>query len=183
MNKKAENFKKYLDEKDIKAFTVDEIKDDQFQTVVFRSAADINGNRLPLIVILDTSIYGMIRVLVAPKVLHDDNEARCLCGEFVHPHRGERGGRLTAFFRLVDDDEMPRLRIACRRSEPCSLDYALRLFTLHWPGRVVCPVALPPVDKLINIVHRSILKIPSGGSGICRLCRTRCSRPSLCRWS
>ena len=65
MNKKAENFKKYLDEKDIKAFTVDEIKDDQFQTVVFRSAADINGNRLPLIVILDTSIYGMIRVLVA----------------------------------------------------------------------------------------------------------------------
>ena len=46
MNKKAENFKKYLDEKEIKAFTVDEIKDDQFQTVVFRSAADINGNRL-----------------------------------------------------------------------------------------------------------------------------------------
>ena len=43
MNKKAENFKKYLDEKEIKAFTVDEIKDDQFQTVVFRSAADING--------------------------------------------------------------------------------------------------------------------------------------------
>ena len=33
MNKKAENFKKYLDEKEIKAFTVDEIKDDQFQTV------------------------------------------------------------------------------------------------------------------------------------------------------
>ena len=30
MNKKAENFKKYLDEKEIKAFTVDEIKDDQF---------------------------------------------------------------------------------------------------------------------------------------------------------
>ena len=74
----AENFKKYLDEKEIKAFTVDEIKDDQFQTVVFRSAADINGNRLPLIVILDTSIYGMIRVLVAPKVLHDDNEAAVL---------------------------------------------------------------------------------------------------------
>ena len=41
MNKKAENFKKYLDDKDIKAFTVDEIKDDQFQTVVFRSAASL----------------------------------------------------------------------------------------------------------------------------------------------
>lgn len=78
MNKKAENFKKYLDDKGIKAFTVDEIKDDRFQTVVFRSAADINGNRLPLIVILDTSIYGMIRILVAPKVLHDDNEAAVL---------------------------------------------------------------------------------------------------------
>ena len=74
MNKKAENFKKYLDEKDIKAFTVDEIKDDQYQTVVFRSAADVDGNRLPLIVVLDTIIYGMIRLLVAPKALKDDNE-------------------------------------------------------------------------------------------------------------
>ncbi|MCH4188669.1 MAG: YbjN domain-containing protein [Megasphaera sp.] len=78
MNKKAEKFKKYLDEKDIKAFVIDEIADDQYNTVVFRSHIDIHGNQLPTIVILDSTIYGMVRVLVAPQVFHDDNEATVL---------------------------------------------------------------------------------------------------------
>lgn len=73
MNKKAEKFKKYLDEKEIKYFTVDEINDN-FKTVVFRSNIEINGQQLPTLIILDNSIYGMIRVLVAPKALNDDNK-------------------------------------------------------------------------------------------------------------
>ena len=78
MNKKAENFQKYVEEKDPKAFVVDELKDEQFHTVVFRSFAEVQGNRLPLIVVLDDSIYGIIRLLVAPKALHDNNEATLL---------------------------------------------------------------------------------------------------------
>ena len=37
MNKKAEDFKKYLETKAITCFTVEEIDDDQLNTVVFRS--------------------------------------------------------------------------------------------------------------------------------------------------
>lgn len=78
MNKKAEAFKNYLDERKITCFTVDEIKDDALNSVVFRSNIEINGQQLPTIVVLDSSIYGMVRVLVAPRVLNDANEAALL---------------------------------------------------------------------------------------------------------
>lgn len=78
MNKRAEAFKAYLEEKEIQAFQIDEVKDDQLNTVVFRSAIDINGTQIPTIVILDDSIYGMIRLLIAPKALKDDNEVELL---------------------------------------------------------------------------------------------------------
>ena len=74
MNNRAENFKKFLDENEIKCFAINEIKDDKFNTVVFRSNIDIKGQQLSTLVILDDSIYGMIRVFIAPKVLNKDNE-------------------------------------------------------------------------------------------------------------
>lgn len=75
MNKRAESFEKFLQEKKIECFQVDEIKDDNLDTVIFRSSLNINGQQLPTLVILDNSIYGMIRILVAPKSLNKDNES------------------------------------------------------------------------------------------------------------
>ena len=62
----------------LKSFTVDEIADDQLNSVVFRSNIEINGQQLPTIVVLDSSIYGMVRVLVAQRVLNVANEAELL---------------------------------------------------------------------------------------------------------
>ena len=45
---------------------------------MFRSNIEINGQQLPTIVVLDSSIYGMVRVLVAQRVLNDANEAELL---------------------------------------------------------------------------------------------------------
>ncbi len=78
MNKKAELFQDYLKEKNIHAFTVDEIRDDPLNTVVFRSHINVNGTELPAIVILDSSIYCMLRILVAPKALREDNKPALL---------------------------------------------------------------------------------------------------------
>ncbi len=75
MNKKAESFKQFLDENKIVCFTVDEIKDDKFDTVVFRSSIEINGQKLPAMFVADNSIYCIIRILIAPKALTDDNAA------------------------------------------------------------------------------------------------------------
>lgn len=74
MNKKAEIFQKYLEEKEIKAFQMEEIKDDELKTVVFRSNIEAEGQQLPTMIITDETIYTMFRVQVAAKALREDNE-------------------------------------------------------------------------------------------------------------
>lgn len=75
MNKKAESFKKFLDENKLTWFGVEEIPDDKVHTVLFRSVVEINGQNLPVLLVLDDSIYGIVRVVIAPKVLTKENSA------------------------------------------------------------------------------------------------------------
>lgn len=82
MNKNAEAFKNYLDEKKIEVFTVDETPDDEQSTVVFRSHIIIAGQQLPTIVITDNSIFTVIRVQIAPQVLTSENKSALL--EFIN---------------------------------------------------------------------------------------------------
>lgn len=74
MNKKAQIFQEYLEEKKITCFEVQEIENDALNTVVFRSAIDVEGQQLPTLVILDSSIYAMIRVRVANAALKEENK-------------------------------------------------------------------------------------------------------------
>ena len=79
MNKKAEVFLKYLDEKKIEnVFAIEEMPNDDWESAIFRSNIDISGNKLPVGVILDNSIYGMIRVLIAPNARTEENELAVL---------------------------------------------------------------------------------------------------------
>ena len=57
MNKKAEDFKKYLETKAITCFTVEEIDDDQLNTVVFRSTIEVEGVQLPTIIIRQQHLW------------------------------------------------------------------------------------------------------------------------------
>lgn len=74
MNKKAEAFKAYLEEKDIKVFEVEELEGDEQHTVVFRSHITVEGQQLPTIVILDESIFALVRVQISPKALTESNQ-------------------------------------------------------------------------------------------------------------
>lgn len=74
MNIKAEVFSKYLEEKEIKAFQVEEIADDAQHTVVYRSHIEVEGQQLPTLVLLDDSVFSMVRVLVASRALTAENE-------------------------------------------------------------------------------------------------------------
>ncbi|MFC0308546.1 YbjN domain-containing protein [Gallibacterium trehalosifermentans] len=98
MNKKAESFKAYLENAKVEAFAIEEIADDALNTVVFRSHFDIGGNQLPTIVILDDSIYAMIRVLIAPKVESEEAIAkvRVLLNDFNKQYK--------SFKYYLDDD-------------------------------------------------------------------------------
>lgn len=77
MNKKAELFKSYLEEKSITCFTVQEIGDER-ETVVFRSVISVEGQQLPTLVILDNSFISTVRVFVATNAVREDNEKALL---------------------------------------------------------------------------------------------------------
>ena len=74
INKKAQIFQEYLQEKNITCFQVQEVPDDALNTVVFRSSIEVEGQQLPTLVITDSSIYTMIRVRVANSALKEGNE-------------------------------------------------------------------------------------------------------------
>ena len=72
MNKKAEKFEKMLKENKIECFQKEEIKD-ELHTVLFRSFMEIEGLQLPVVVILDDSIYSIFRTLVIGKGVNEKN--------------------------------------------------------------------------------------------------------------
>ena len=78
MNIKAEVFNKYLEEKKIEAFQVEEVEGDAQHTVVFRSHVMIEGQQLPTLVLLDDSVFSMIRVQISPKARTEENELAVL---------------------------------------------------------------------------------------------------------
>ena len=78
MNKNAEAFKAYLDEKDIKVFDIEEIEGENQNTAVFRSHITVEGQQLPTLVIVDESIFGVVRVQISPKALSDSNQLELL---------------------------------------------------------------------------------------------------------
>ena len=78
MNKKAQIFQEYLQEKKISCFQVQEVPEDALNTVVFRSSIEVEGQQLPTLVITDSSIYTMIRVRVANASLKEGNETELL---------------------------------------------------------------------------------------------------------
>ena len=78
MNKKAQIFQEYLQEKNITCFQVQKVPNDELNTVVFRSSIEVEGQQLPTLVITDSSIYTMIRVRVANAALKEGNETELL---------------------------------------------------------------------------------------------------------
>ena len=80
MNKKADAFQKYLDADENKktAFQREEVKEDTQKTVVFRSHIVVEGQQLPTLVILDDSVFSMIRIQVSPQAKTEENELKVL---------------------------------------------------------------------------------------------------------
>lgn len=78
MNSKAQSFQDYLDKEKLKDFTLEEISGEDLKPVVFRSHLALKEARLPVVVVWDLSIYGMVRILVAQKALKKTNETALL---------------------------------------------------------------------------------------------------------
>ena len=75
MNRKAEIFDAMLKENKIEAFRREELTD-EFHRVLYRSNMEIEGQMLPVLLILDDSIYTIVRIVVAAKVVKEENKTR-----------------------------------------------------------------------------------------------------------
>ncbi|WP_303691943.1 hypothetical protein [Megamonas hypermegale] len=67
MNNKAAKFQEYLTANNITGFNHEEFSD-EFHTVMFRSRIVIKGQEIPMAIILDDSIYRMIRIQLVSSV-------------------------------------------------------------------------------------------------------------------
>ena len=77
MNSKAEKFLVFLKEQDIKVFEVAELED-EFKTTIFRSRMEVAGQLLPTVVLLDESIYPLVRVQIVDKAVKGESLERVL---------------------------------------------------------------------------------------------------------
>lgn len=78
MNKKAEQFNAFLEEQKVNVFQMEELEGNEQHTVVFRSFVGVEGQQLPTIVIIDDSIFSIIRVQIAPRALKPENTAELM---------------------------------------------------------------------------------------------------------
>ncbi|WP_196594139.1 YbjN domain-containing protein [Pectinatus sottacetonis] len=63
LNEKAEKFQKFLEENNINVFSEENL-DDNLKTVVFRSRIETKGQILPMAIIIDTSVFTLIRTQI-----------------------------------------------------------------------------------------------------------------------
>lgn len=73
MNEKAKKFAKMLKDNEMNVFQEETLKD-ELKTVLFRSNMEIEGQRLPLVIVIDESIYVICRILIAGKCIKKENE-------------------------------------------------------------------------------------------------------------
>lgn len=67
MNSKATKFQEFLTTNNINGFSSEEFND-EFNTVIFRSKIVIKGQQLPMAIILDDSIYRIIKVQLVSSI-------------------------------------------------------------------------------------------------------------------
>lgn len=73
INKKAEKLNAYLEENKLNVFTV-EGNEDEYHTAVFRSQIEAKGQRMPLVVIVDDTVFTIVRIWITTGVAAEKKE-------------------------------------------------------------------------------------------------------------
>ncbi|HAT97772.1 MAG: hypothetical protein J6E49_05610 [Acidaminococcaceae bacterium] len=110
MNKKAEQFKAFLDERKVEAFQMEEVEGNEQHAVVFRSFIGVEGQQLPTVVIADDSVFSIIRVQIAPQALNEESAAELM--KFINEQNA-----LYKPFKLFFDEPGNLMMDACLMAE------------------------------------------------------------------
>ncbi len=161
---KAEKFDAFMREREVGGFQKEEY-DDQFRTVIYFSGLQAAGQQQFVQVVLNDSIYGMIKVLVGHKAVNEENQARVL--EYINQLNQRFGafkyiitqdGNLELDCSLIANDETfdPEVIIVMLLNviQPHLESELLRL-----PAVTGCPVGVnleeetPAEENPIHVVH------------------------------
>ena len=97
MTEAAKAFEKYIKKENITGFQIREPGDER-QTTVFESELEIEGRRLPILVIIDATAYATVRIRLAQNAV-DDTNAMLLTGWLM---RQNQDSRLVKFYLTSD---------------------------------------------------------------------------------
>ena len=93
----AKAFEEYIQKENITGFQIREAGDDR-NTVIFESEVEVEGRRLPIVVIIDATAYATIRIRLAQNAV-DDTNAMLLTGWLM---RQNQDSRLIKFYLTSD---------------------------------------------------------------------------------
>jgi len=93
----AKTFEKYIQKENITGFQIREAGDDR-STTIFESEIEVEGRRLPIVVIIDATAYATIRIRLAQNAV-DDTNAMLLTGWLM---RQNQDSRLVKFYLTPD---------------------------------------------------------------------------------
>lgn len=96
MNKKAELFDQFLQEREIPWFTKEEISD-ELNSVVYRATLDAAAQQMPFFVVLDDSVFTIMRLVVVNGSIAEERRAD------VEKYLGELNGQFKIFKYYVSD--------------------------------------------------------------------------------
>ena len=89
----AKTFEEYIKKENITGFRIREMGDDR-GTTIFESEIEADDQRLPIVLIIDTTAYATIRIRLAPDAV-DDTNAMLLTGWLM---RQNQDSRLIKFY-------------------------------------------------------------------------------------
>lgn len=112
INRKAEKFRAFILENKIDFFGTEE-KGDELKTVIFRTELEVSGQRMPLLIFTDESIYTVIKIRVVPYATKDGSK------EKIAGHLDALNNSYKAFKYFINADGDIVLDIAM----PCDSEF------------------------------------------------------------
>ena len=106
-DRSGQDIREYLKKENISGFQVREAGDDR-DTAIFESEVEIEGRRLPIVVLIDATAYATIRIRLAQNAV-DDTNAMLLTGWIMrqNPDRRRIHFYITSDTTSLDDVVVP----------------------------------------------------------------------------
>ena len=125
MTEAAKAFEEYIKKENITGFQIREPGDER-QTTVFESELEIEGRRLPILVIIDATAYATVRIRLAQNAV-DDTNAMLLTGWLMRQNQDSRLVKfyLTSDTTIIADVVVPH---APEQFDPDVMGSVLRVF-------------------------------------------------------